>query len=89
MLPWTGAEQVLDIGTGRGLLLVGAAKLLTNGKSFGVDVWNPGRPKPQQRVRRRCRMPSLEGVARQSGRLKMGMPSIIPFADNSFDYVVI
>src|SRR6266481_8775128 len=38
-LPWRGDEQVLDVGCGRGLLLVGAAKRLTTGKATGVDIW--------------------------------------------------
>jgi arsenite methyltransferase len=33
-------ERVLDVGTGRGLLLIGAAKKLTNGKATGLDIWN-------------------------------------------------
>ena len=37
---WRGDEQVLDVGTGRGLLLVGAAKRLTTGHATGIDVWN-------------------------------------------------
>jgi SAM-dependent methyltransferase len=39
-VPWTGAENVLDIGTGRGLLLIGAAKRLTTGHATGIDIWN-------------------------------------------------
>ena len=39
-IPWTGAERVLDVGTGRGLLLAGAAKKLTDGKATGLDIWN-------------------------------------------------
>ncbi len=39
-LPWRGDEKVLDVGCGRGLLLIGAAKRLTSGKATGVDVWN-------------------------------------------------
>ena len=39
-VPWTGAEKVLDVGAGRGLLLIGAAKHLTTGHATGVDVWN-------------------------------------------------
>src|SRR5436305_1915904 len=31
-LTWTGREQVLDVGCGRGLMLIGAAKHLTTGK---------------------------------------------------------
>ena len=37
---WTGAENVLDVGTGRGLLLIGAAKRLTSGHVTGIDIWN-------------------------------------------------
>jgi hypothetical protein len=37
---WTGAENVLDVGTGRGLLLIGAAKQLTTGHATGIDIWN-------------------------------------------------
>jgi arsenite methyltransferase len=39
-IPWTGGERVLDVGTGRGLLLIGAAKKLTSGKATGLDIWN-------------------------------------------------
>jgi ubiquinone/menaquinone biosynthesis C-methylase UbiE len=37
---WTGAEIVLDVGAGRGLLLIGAAKRLTTGHATGIDIWN-------------------------------------------------
>jgi SAM-dependent methyltransferase len=38
-IPWTGTEHVLDVGCGRGLMLVGAARLLTTGHADGVDIW--------------------------------------------------
>ena len=38
---WRGDERVIDIGTGRGLLLIGAAKRLTSGRATGIDIWNP------------------------------------------------
>jgi arsenite methyltransferase len=40
-VPWRGDERVVDIGTGRGLLLIGAAKRLTSGRATGIDIWNP------------------------------------------------
>src|SRR5262245_3161343 len=36
---WRGDEAVLDVGCGRGLMLVGAAKRLTTGKATGIDIW--------------------------------------------------
>ena len=36
---WRGDERVLDVGTGRGLLLIGAAKHLTTGRAVGIDIW--------------------------------------------------
>lgn len=37
---WRGDEMVLDVGTGLGLLMIGAAKRLTTGKSYGIDIFN-------------------------------------------------
>src|SRR5579884_3103010 len=39
-LPWQGDERVLDVGCGRGLMLIGAAKRLKTGKAVGIDVWS-------------------------------------------------
>jgi arsenite methyltransferase len=39
MIAWRGDEQVLDIGTGRGLLMIGAAKRLSTGRATGTDIW--------------------------------------------------
>jgi len=38
-IPWRGDETVLDVGCGRGLMLVTAAKHLTTGRAIGVDIW--------------------------------------------------
>jgi arsenite methyltransferase len=37
--PWSGDETVLDVGCGRGLMLIGAAHRLTDGKAIGIDLW--------------------------------------------------
>ena len=36
---WRGDEQVLDVGCGHGLLLIGAAKRLSSGRATGIDIW--------------------------------------------------
>lgn len=41
LVDWRGDEQVLDIGTGAGMLLIGAAKRLTRGgRAIGIDIWS-------------------------------------------------
>lgn len=35
-----GDETVLDVGCGRGLLLIAAAKLLPRGHAAGIDLWS-------------------------------------------------
>ena len=39
-LTWRGDEKVLDVGCGRGLMLIGAAKRLTTGRATGIDIWS-------------------------------------------------
>jgi SAM-dependent methyltransferase len=39
LLAWRGDERVLDVGCGRGLFLIGAAKRLTTGRAIGIDIW--------------------------------------------------
>ena len=37
-----GDERLLDVGCGRGLVLIEAAKRLRDGRAVGVDVWRRG-----------------------------------------------
>ena len=41
LVAWRGDERVLDVGTGRGLMMIGAAKRLDVGAAVGLDVWRP------------------------------------------------
>lgn len=36
---WKGNENVLDVGSGLGLLMIGAAKKLNSGRSYGIDIF--------------------------------------------------
>jgi len=86
MLSWTGKEQVLDVGTGRGLLVIGAAKRLTSGKSFGIDIWNKG-DLSNNSYEAAVRNAELEGV-KDKVEIKNADAQHLPFADNTFDYVL-
>jgi arsenite methyltransferase len=86
MLPWKGNEQVLDIGTGKGLLMIGAAKRLTSGKSFGIDIWNKS-DLSKNSYEAAMQNAKLEGVKHKI-EIKNADAQNIPFAANSFDYVL-
>jgi arsenite methyltransferase len=38
LIQWSEDEQVLDVGCGRGLMLVGVAKRLTSSQAIGIDL---------------------------------------------------
>jgi arsenite methyltransferase len=82
----TGGEQILDVGCGGGLLLVGAAKRLSSGRAVGLDLWSAedltGK-KPEVTVENARR----EGVA-QRVKVQTGDMREMPFKDGTFDVVV-
>jgi SAM-dependent methyltransferase len=85
-LPWTGGERVLDVGCGRGLMLVGAARRLTSGRAVGVDIWQAedlsgNRPEATLENAR------LEGVADRI-EVKTADMRKLPFDAASFDVVL-
>jgi SAM-dependent methyltransferase len=84
--PWRGDELVLDVGCGRGLLLIAAAKRLTTGKAIGIDVWHSvdqagNRPAATWANAR------LEGVADRI-EVRDADARNLPFADGTFDVIV-
>lgn len=85
-ITWTGAEQVLDVGCGRGLMLIGAAKRLTTGRATGIDIWQTedlsgNRPEATLENARR------EGVTARVEVTTSDMRKT-PFGDGRFDVIV-
>jgi SAM-dependent methyltransferase len=83
---WRGDEQVLDVGCGRGLSLIGAAKRLDKGgHATGIDLWSlkdlsgnaPDRTLANAR---------LEGVAERIS-VDTGDARALPYPDAHFDVV--
>ena len=81
-----GDERVLDVGCGRGLLAIGAAKRLKNGKVIGIDVWNPfdlsGNSADAAKANAK-----LEGVA-DKVRIENGDAQKLVYPDNHYDVVL-
>ena len=83
---WAGGERVLDVGCGRGLMLIGAAKRLTTGRATGIDIWQTedlSGNKPEATLENTRR----EGV---DARVEVATGDMrqMPFADGTFDVVL-
>ena len=85
-LPWRGDEQVLDVGCGRGLLLIGAAKRLKTGKATGVDIWQSQDLSGNSAEATKANAVA-EGVADKI-KLETTDARKLPFGANSFHIVV-
>jgi SAM-dependent methyltransferase len=83
---WRGDEHVLDVGTGRGLLLVGAARRLMNGSATGIDIWNKEDLSGNSLERTEGNL-ALEGVAGQCTLVSEGAQKM-PFPDDTFDVIL-
>jgi SAM-dependent methyltransferase len=82
----TGGEKVLDVGCGRGLLVIGAAKRLKTGKATGVDIWDPkdlsgNTPEAAKQNAK------IEGVADRV-RIENCDARKLHYPDNSYDVVL-
>ncbi len=83
---WVGNEKVLDVGTGLGLLMIGAAKKLTSGKSFGIDIFDSTDLSNNSLERARANA-RLEKVATKIQILKMDIRKT-NFPNNYFDVIL-
>ena len=81
-----GDERVLDVGCGRGLLAIGAAKRLKNGKVIGIDVWNPFDLSDNTPDAAKANV-KLEGVA-DKVRIENGDAQKLVYPDNHYDVVL-
>ena len=81
-----GEERVLDMGCGRGAILIAVAGRLRGGQATGIDLWSAHDQSGNSREAT-MQNASLEGVADRVA-IETGDMRALPFADASFDVVV-
>jgi len=86
MIAWKGDEAVLDVGTGRGLLMIAAAKQLKTGKAIGIDIWS-AKDLSGNTMEGTLRNAELEGV-RERVEVQNGDATAMKFTDASFDIIL-
>lgn len=83
---WRGDEEVLDLGCGRGAILLMAATHLPHGRATGVDIWS-SKDQSGNTMDVATRNAQAEGVADRV-ELRTADMRELPFADASFDLVI-
>lgn len=83
---WRGDETVLDLGCGRGAVLVAVARRLPHGRAVGIDIW-ARRDQSGNSIDATLHNVELEGVA---DRVEIHTADIrrLPFPDSAFDAVL-
>lgn len=85
-LAWHGDERVLDIGCGRGLMAVAAARRVPRGQVTGIDIWQ-SEDLSGNGADAVARNAAREGVADRVTTQTVDMRKL-PFDDGSIDIVV-
>jgi arsenite methyltransferase len=80
-----GDETVLDMGCGRGAVLLAAAKRLPRGRAIGIDLWRPDQTDNSPSAT--LKNAELEKVADRI-EVRTADMTALPFDDASFDVVV-
>jgi arsenite methyltransferase len=86
LIAWRGDERVLDVGCGRGLMLIGAALRLTAGRAIGVDIWadrDQSTNSPEATRYNAMKAGVLDKVEIQTADMRT-----LPFDDRSVDIVI-
>jgi SAM-dependent methyltransferase len=83
---WRGDEVVLDIGCGRGLAAIEAARRLHSGHVIGIDQWRMGDLSGNSPEAARANAHEASVAAKIS--FETGDATSLPFADAAFDVVV-
>lgn len=81
-----GDEQVIDLGCGRGAVLLMAASLLPEGKAYGVDLWR-SQDQSGNAPDTTLHNARLERVVERV-ELRTADMRRLPFAENAFDVVL-
>jgi cyclopropane fatty-acyl-phospholipid synthase-like methyltransferase len=81
-----GNEQILDLGCGRGAVLLLAAQRLTSGRAVGMDLWRR-RDQSGNAQEATLRNAEVEGVAERV-ELHTGDMTSLPVQNDRFDLVV-
>ena len=83
-----GDEKVLDVGCGRGLLLIGVAKKLSGkGRATGVDVWSSEDLSGNSAEAALANV-KAEGLSADKVKIQTADATSLPFEESSFDVVV-
>jgi arsenite methyltransferase len=85
-IPWTGSERVLDVGCGRGLMLIAAAHKLSSGQAIGIDTWQ-AKDQFSNSSAATINNARIENVAKKVSIQTADMRTL-PFEANSFDLIV-
>ena len=80
------SDTVLDVGCGRGLLLIGAAKRVTKGRAVGIDLWSTT-DQFRNSSAATIANAAAEGVTART-EVRDGDMRQLPFENESFDAVV-